>query len=268
MQSFQLIKPVSALAPYIRHYWILRDDALLPVSERVLPVGCVQLVFHKGKQLLCLNESVLQPRSFICGQSVGFSDVVSRGEINMITVVFQPHAAKALLHIPLCLFRGQNISVEEIGDVELTDLSKKVADTPDNESCLRLIEDFFLHRLHALLSDYNLNRMLMALGEINRQPQITISRLADVTCLSNKQFGRIFADYVGAAPKEFLRIVRMQRALSMLQQDVTLPLAQVAYECGFFDQSHMIKEFKLFSGYTPTEYLSICFPYSDYFSEP
>ena len=68
-------------------------------------------------------------------------------------------------------------------------------------------------------------------------------------------------------PKEFIRIVRMQRALSMLQQDATIPFVQVAYECGFSDQSHMIKEFKLFSGYTPAEYLSVCAPYSDYFSE-
>ncbi len=52
MQSFQLIKPCFALAPYIRHYWILQDDSIAPVSERTLPIGCMQLVFHRGKQLL------------------------------------------------------------------------------------------------------------------------------------------------------------------------------------------------------------------------
>ena len=46
MQSFQLIKPCLALAPYIRHYWILQDDSVTPVSERTLPIGCMQLVFH------------------------------------------------------------------------------------------------------------------------------------------------------------------------------------------------------------------------------
>ena len=42
MQSFQLIKPCLALAPYIRHYWILQDDSVTPVSERTLPIGCMQ----------------------------------------------------------------------------------------------------------------------------------------------------------------------------------------------------------------------------------
>ena len=101
MQTFRIVKPAPALSPYIRYYWILRDDAALPVLERTLPVGCVQLVFHKGKRLMCLQESRLQPQSFISGQSFGFSDVVSTGVIEMITVVFQPYAAKVFLQIPL-----------------------------------------------------------------------------------------------------------------------------------------------------------------------
>lgn len=64
MQTFRIVKPAPALAPYIRYYWILRDDAFVPVSERTLPVGCMQLVFHKGRQLLSLQNSQLQPQSF------------------------------------------------------------------------------------------------------------------------------------------------------------------------------------------------------------
>ena len=247
MQSFQLIKPCFALAPYIRHYWILQDDSIAPVSERTLPIGCMQLVFHKGKQLLLLGESEMQPQS-------------------LITVVFQPYAVKALFHIPSHLFRGQTVDTDAMEDVELSDLVKQVTDTSDNAVCIRLIEQFFLRRLYTL-PEYNLKRMSAVFHEINLRPQINISHLSETACLSSKQFGRIFADYVGTTPKEFIRIIRMQRALSMLQQDATIPFVQVAYECGFSDQSHMIKEFKLFSGYTPAEYLSVCAPYSDYFSE-
>lgn len=266
MQSFQIITPVSVLAPYIRHYWILQDDAADTVSERTLPIGCIQLVFHKGKRLFLQNESRLQPQSFVCGQSVGFSDVVSTGRIEMITVVFQPYAAKVLLHIPVNLFHGQNVPMDEVGDAGLSDLSKQVADTPDNTACIRLIEQFFLRRLYSF-SEYNLKRMSAVFQEINNQPQIQISQLSEAACLSSKQFGRVFADYVGTTPKEFIRIVRMQRALFLLQQNPAVPFARLAYECGFSDQSHMIKEFKLFSGYTPAEYLAVCAPYSDYFSE-
>ena len=184
----------------------------------------------------------------------------------MITVVFQPYAAKALLHIPVHLFHGKDVAMDEVEDVELSDLAKQVTDTSDNIVCIRLIEQFFLRRLYAF-SEYNLKRMSAVFQEINLQPQINIPQLSEAACLSSKQFGRVFADHVGTTPKEYLRIVRMQRALFLLQQDVTLPFVQVAYECGYSDQSHMIKEVKLFSGYTPAEYLSVCAPYSDYFSE-
>lgn len=267
MQTFQIIKPVPALVPFIRYYWILQDDSSIPVSERTLPIGCIQLVFHKGKQLFSLSESALQPQSFISGQSVAFSDVSTTGRLEMITVVFQPYAAKAFFQIPTHLFHGCNVSTDEVEDIELSDLSKRIMDTPDNEACVRLIEYFFLRRLSGF-SEFNMKRMSTVLHEINSQPQINISQLSDVACLSSKQFGRIFVDYVGTTPKEYMRIVRMQRALFLLQQNTAMPFVQVAHECGFFDQSHMIKEFRAFSGYTPAEYLSICAPYSDYFSNP
>lgn len=266
MQSFQYIKPSPVLAPYIRCYWILQDDAVSPVTERTMPIGCIQLIFHKGKQLFLQNEWRLQPQSFICGQSIGYTDVLSTGKLEMITVVFQPYAAKTFLRIPGHLLRGLQVATDEAGDTQLNDLAKQVADTADNRICIQLIEQFLIRRLY-LFDNYNMKRLSAVLHRIDEAAQVSVSQLSEIACLSGKQFGRVFADYVGTTPKEFLRIVRMQRALSMLQQEADMPFAQVAYECGFFDQSHMIKEFRLFSGYTPAEFLTVCDPYSDYFSE-
>ncbi|MBO1680994.1 AraC family transcriptional regulator, partial [Bittarella massiliensis] len=61
--------------------------------------------------------------------------------------------------------------------------------------------------------EYNLKRISAVLHQINEQAKTNISELSETACLSSKQFTRIFLDYVGATPKEFLRIVRMQRAL-------------------------------------------------------
>lgn len=266
MQSFKIIKPALALAPYVRYYWILRDSAEIPVTERTLPIGCVQLVFHRGKRLLSLGERELQPQSFICGQSMDFTDVISTGEIDMITVVLQPHAAKAILHLPLNLFYGGLIPMDDMEDRELAGLSNSVACAPDQEACVHLIEDFLIHRLYTF-NGYHLKQIGAALHLINTRIQVSTPELSDMACLGPKQFNRVFLDYVGATPKDFARIVRMQRALFKIQRDPSLSFAQLAYEAGFSDQSHMIKEFKLFSGYTPQEYLGVCAPYSDYFSD-
>ena len=96
MQSFQIIKPVPVLSPYIRHYWILQDDAAVSVSERTFPIGCMQLVFHKGKQLFLQNDLKLQPQSFICGQSIGFSDVLSTGRIETVAATLNHSAGRVV----------------------------------------------------------------------------------------------------------------------------------------------------------------------------
>ena len=87
------------------------------------------------------------------------------------------------------------------------------------------------------------------------------------TSYSNLSYrGTIDMISVGANPKDYLRIVRFQKALHCLQMQPHGSLAQLAYECGYYDQPHFIKEFKQFSGYTPTEYRTVCEPHSDFFS--
>lgn len=86
------------------------------------------------------------------------------------------------------------------------------------------------------------------------------------TGMMRKQFNRIFSEYVGSNPKEFTRTIRFQRALHILEKQPPISLTALAYQCGYFDQSHLIKDFKALSGYTPTEYLVACPPHTDYFS--
>lgn len=267
MQSFHIYKPLPALAPYIRHYWTLQDEAVCPVSERTLPIGCIQVIFHRAHRLFSLTENRLQPQAFVCGQGMTFSDVLSTGAVDMITVVIQPCAAKFFFTDPLPLFFGQTISLEDLEDKGWELLSRQLTDTPDHTRCIRLLNDFLLNRLSAL-PFYNVNRISAVLHQINHRPQVDIARLADTACLSSKQLTRIFREHIGSSPKEFIRIVRVQRALFIMQQNPSVSFARLAYASGFADQSHMIKEFKLFSGYTPKEYASVCLPYSDYFSYP
>jgi len=192
MPTFKIIKPIPLLASYIRHYWVLQDDSDHPISQRTLPVGCMHLIFHRGKQLLT-NGTSLQPQSFVCGHGTGFSDVVSTGTLEMITVVFQAYAAKVFLRIPANQFYGQNIAIDDLEDSELLDLTKQIEDAPNIDLCIFLIEQFLTRRLCAF-SGYNIDRISTTLDEINIQPQVNISQLSNVACLSNRQSSRISMD--------------------------------------------------------------------------
>lgn len=264
MDAFKFILPSVALAPFIRHYWILNVDEL-HVSERVTPIGCMQMVFHRGDRMYSLTESKIQPQTFIGGQSVGYQDLKSMGRVNMIVVVFQPHGVKPFFRMPVNDFLSRNISIEDLGDKSLSELEDRILNASTDEEAIGLIEQFLLSRLYDFDS-YNHRRMQQVLKVIDNKNQSTVSSLSDVACLSYKQFSRVFAEYIGATPKEFTRIVRFQRALFMMQNNPSIDLMDVILTCGFYDQPHMIKEFKTFSGYTPNEYLTACQPYSDYFT--
>lgn len=265
MQTFKIIYPSPALKPFVRYYWVLQDSSPGMVSQRTLPTGCMSLVFHRGERLKVVSQNDLQPRCFISGQETSFTDVISTGNIEMIVTVFQPHTAKMFFHIPVSLFCNRNISIYDMEDIELQDLAGKMGDADNLEKAVTLIENFLLNR--ALLGNsYNIPRLSNVVRHISNSVQTNIKGLADIACLSEKQFCRIFSEHIGTTPKDFLRIIRLQRTLSILQHNPKIGFAQLSYECGYTDQSHMIKEFRLFTGYTPKEYISRCAPVSDYFT--
>lgn len=262
MESFRIVTPSAPLAGFIKQYWILRTGA---ASERIIPSGNIQLCFYSGNSLACGGQ-VWNSQAVLCGQSSGFADLQTQGEIRIISVVFQPYGARAFFKMPMTELCGQKVTAGELNDAALGELERKIADTADDAACIGWIEEFLLKRFQADV-EYNYRRMLPVVGLVNRsRGEVRLPELARTACLSGKQFQRVFSEYVGMKPKEFLRVVRFQYALSVLQRSPRMSFSQLAYQCGYYDQSHLINEFRCFSGHTPGEYVSLCLPYSDYFS--
>lgn len=270
MESFQIVLPSPALAPYIRHYWLLETDSIDRSTERIIPSGNIQMVFYRGNPVSLSssqNTSLIDSKAVLCGQFVGFSDLSYTGNIRILAVVFHTYAASAFFRMPVSDFCDQKFTADEVGDRELLELEDRILNETEDRHCICMVEQFLLQRLTPPKA-YNLDRMRSAISFINRRKgEIRISELASSVFLSTKQFQRVFTGHVGISPKDFLRIVRFQHALYVLQSSPEINFSQLACECGFYDQPHLINEFKVFSGYTPKEYLAVCAPYSDYFSE-
>lgn len=264
MENFQIIQPSLCLAPYVKQYWFLRtpDNPLSP--QRIIATGFINLIFHRADNMFSLTRNENQPEAFISGQSTGYSDLMQMGKVDMISVVFTPHGARSFFKMPISELYKKEISIADLNDKELLDLQDRLFEASDNFQAVRLIESFLLSRLY-ISKEHNQARISAVIKAINAG-QMNINNLADISCLSYKQFKRIFFEYVGTNPKDFLRIIRFQKALHILQTHPDTSLSQLAFESGYYDQPHLIKEFKLLSGYTPREYINTCAPYSDYFS--
>lgn len=263
MERFNIIQPSVVLAPYVKHYWLLESDDVVS-SQRVIPTGNIELLFHRGCPMK--RSGQLIPTTSLSGQSLSFADLIPTGTVNIITVVFHPFGAKAFFEQPIYELSNSIVSANDLSISSLNELEDKILNTVDDNSCIHLIESFLVSRLNPF-KEYNYKRMLAVVNAINlSHDALSVSSLAEIVCLGKKQFQRIFSEHVGATPKEFMRIIRFHKALYTLQNNPTMSFTVLAYECGYYDQAHMTNEFKLFSGYSPTQYVAICAPYSDYFS--
>ena len=91
-----------------------------------------------------------------------------------------------------------------------------------------------------------------ALDHIAR-PGVAVAAIADRVGLSHRRLIEIFTAEVGVPPKLFARLQRFQRAMSVIQQARVAGWANLALGCGYCDQSHLIRDFREFSGFSPAD---------------
>lgn len=264
LNQSQIIYPSSPLSRYVKYYWVLYVDGVNNMIQTI-PSGCLHLVFHRGSGFHFSNGG-MQPHNFIRGQLTGHAKLFCRGHIDMIAVVFHPLGLNRFISLPLNQIYNQYIDIDSIGDVELRNLKRDISNQEDTLACVRYIENFLLTRIDDSNS-YNYNRISNSIQLIQQQTEIDVSTLADKACLGYRHFKREFSKYVGIAPKEYLRVIRFQKVLHSMQMKPDTEIGELAYICGFYDHSHLVKEFKSMSGCSPTEYLLSRKPHSTFYSD-
>lgn len=257
-----IYKPGEELRPYVRYYWILKSDE--PFSVLTFPIGCPQMIFHRGSPIYIPELSSRQDKFTVSGQVNFPAHIASDGNTEMVIAVFYPHTIGLFIGTPPSAFYNQEVSGYDIENRELSQLADQIFDCPDSELAIQLIEQWLTARIKPSL---NIKRIGAALSTMLFNPSTHVGRLASIACLGKKQFERVFRECVGMNPKEYGRIVRFQRALRMMQlgfHDNT----DIAYANGYADQSHFIREFHKFSGMTPRQLAEYQTPYSDLYTVP
>jgi AraC-like DNA-binding protein len=88
-----------------------------------------------------------------------------------------------------------------------------------------------------------------------RSGQVTVREVAEYFLVSTRTLDRVFLEHVGVQPKTFIRITRLRRARAMLVSgDRPRSLAEVAARCGYYDQSHLIKDFRALVNRLPSSF--------------
>ena len=254
----QIIKTAGILQQFIKSYHIMETNYPIDflTKHRVYTYGSIVLVFHYNNPSLFQKRNELpyiEPKTVICGQQTSYYDLALAGKTGMIFIVFKPFGAGVFFKVPMNEIENGNVALEYIIKNEALEIEDKLQKAKSIHQRIKLIEDFLLKKLIQNYKDHEqISAMFKTIND--HEGQISISTLADVSCLSIKQFERKFSEFVGLTPKKYLRIVRFQNVLQKKKNNCHKSYTSLSFDCGYYDQAHFIHDFKTITDLSPKEF--------------
>jgi AraC-like DNA-binding protein len=207
------------------------------------------------------------PGSLLCGaySEPFLIDTIHRS--SMMGVHFLPGGAFPFLGPPADEFRNAHVSLDTIWGTGGVDLRERLAEagTPGDKVCV-LAEALLQQATGPLIRRPAVTFALKAFrGGV---PAGTVREVTEQIGLSSRRFIQVFSEEVGLTPKLFSRVQRFQKALRMIRRRGDVDWAEVAAASGYFDQAHLIHDFREFSGLSPTAYLPFRGPHINHVTVP
>lgn len=254
---YYTMEPPASLKDYIRFFWVLESDKPCYTHRSVADVS-PEMVFHYKGAFDELLEDGREERSFTAGIH-GQTTRIHRFHINEAFGIFGiylfPNALQVLFDIPSIELTGSFVELNHLSGAAGTVLTEQMMLAKDNKRRYDLACAFF----HRRLRQPSVPESVIASSVqfiIKTGGRERVKDVAEKFCLSERQFERRFSQYAGLPPKTFSSVVKFSRAYSEYNNRSEKTLTQVALDCGYYDQSHFIRDFKKFSGLNPKVFFS------------
>ena len=267
---YRELAPCDALAPHVYAFFTFAPAAASPPTSRpvlretlfgprdpfcspLLADGNVSLVLSSGRTCELgrgWRADPAGPRGRVIGPmtTVGETDV--RDSADAVGVYFRPGRASTFLGMPIAELADCILGVEDVWGSAGRTLALDVCELDGNARVDR-IEAALLERLARDSSrTVGIDAAALASRVLDCAGRVTVEQLANAAGVSRQHLTRAFRERVGLAPKTYCSLARFQSGLVYAGRD-GVDWAQVAAALGYADQSHMIAEFRRFSGFTP-----------------
>lgn len=252
MTSHETYKPHPALKEYVRYYWSL--DIQLS-SESMLDLNVMADRFPRIV-IQCLNgKNALHSSHYEGVYAASLKGVASKpASVQMeptyshVAVSFFPHSIKALFGIDGCETTDVVLDLHHFCPREVIE---QIMEASQNHKRISILEAYLLKQLSAIRA---IDWRVVDFSHLN--PGAHYGLQLKEYKISERQFERKFLQTIGFTPSYYKRVLRFENALYRIQQRKYKPLANLAYESGYADQSHFNREFKQFSNLTPLELIA------------
>lgn len=236
------VAPPAELSVWIENYWMVKWDlrGLDPYVAETLPHPSFHLVFEDGK-------------ATVSGVSLGKFSRKLVGASHVFGIKFHVGAFRAFLKGPASALMNRTISAKRIFGGDVLPLAQIIASCANEAEMAELANDFFRNRLPAANDTMFLARQLVQRILAEREIK-TVEDLVRRAGIGKRSIQRVFREYVGVNPKWVIRRYRLHELTEQIQSGAQLDWAALALDLGYFDQAHLINDFRDIVGCSPVEY--------------
>ena len=236
--QYREFDPGEDASRLIACYWVLEGAA--SGVQRVVPDGRAELILNLAQPFEALTNGTWQrqPQCFLAGQLTGPLMLRGAGQASIIGVRFRPGGVGQLLGMPVQELTAQTISADDLGLRGLGGLAT-----------LAEVERAILRHERGA-SDPMVDESARLLSVL---PDVAAA--AGALGVSTRQLERRFKARVGMSPKHFARIARFQRVFRAVEEGGA-SWVDAAAECGYYDQAHLIRDFRDLAGEAPSHLLA------------
>lgn len=256
---YQKFLPIPELQPYISWFYILetRVQGTNPVELSSTANPCCAMVFNYGDSYRLTNKhhsNELLPRQFFSGISSEPFSLNFFGNIGSLGVIFRTQAFKDVFRFPdLSELADRRLDLELVDKSKLDGFLDELATAPTPEQKIGIANRHFLKLFSSVLPDKQAIPDLITTDILNSRGFVSMDELASKFCVSPRHLRRLFKERVGVSPKFYARVKRFGYTHFCRSSAArTFDWRRFVGSNGYYDQAHLIREYKAFSGFTPT----------------
>lgn len=258
---YGIYRPGPPLDRYVDYLWSL-SDVPAHQRERIVPSGTIELVVNLVEDELRIarpgTTDALRrfPGALVSGCYGAPFEIDTRVHAAVIGVHFKPGGAMRFLGAAPGELADMHVSLADLWGPLAGELRERLCTASSAGDRFRILERALRLRLSQASTREPRGAVEHALVALEH-PGIDVGRVTADLQLSRRRLIEVFSEDVGMTPKRYLRVRRFQRALAVANATASPHWAQLALDCGYFDQAHLCRDWVELTGVSPTELVAL-----------
>lgn len=249
--------PSGSIARFVDYLWLL-SDAPPHARERILPTGTLELVINLHQDEIRIYGDGVTCQSLsgtvISGAYDRPFEIDTAVHSLMMGVHFRPGGASPFTRAAPGELANAHVDALALWGSKAPLLRERLCRATTHQTRFDILDRTLVAQALERPGPSSRPAFTRALSRL-MQPREPVSDIASSLGVSHRHFAALFRSEVGMTPKLFARIQRFQRAIAAAREGTMKGCAGLSFECGYFDQSHMNRDFAAFARMTPGEYL-------------